>query len=246
MWPARLGLTKTLLLAGAVLLGLGYTPLSVANAAGMLVSRSTGLLWESCARPPIPRDPIKAAILNVTSDFEELAHLVSEFFRQPGLDPSVRQQFREFLAQRATRSFPRLESGLDWLLALYKFVFPFLCISMVAKLSQGGGEQDQQDATGAAGGQGAQPQRQPSLLAGTLRPLALGTGSGPAADGRNRSLSPIAPPTPVEAARQSEPPIQEHPASGAFHRPSSLLGGGGSKHRHGITEAHAARGGGAF
>jgi hypothetical protein len=51
------------------------------------------------------------------------------------VDPSTETLFREFLAERAQRSHPGLESALDWLLALYKFAFPFMIISLLAKLS---------------------------------------------------------------------------------------------------------------
>ena len=33
----------------------------------------------------------------------QLAHLVTEFLQQPGIDPSVRDQFLAFMAERATR-----------------------------------------------------------------------------------------------------------------------------------------------
>ena len=40
------------------------------------------------------------------------------------------------------RSYPRLEATLDWLLAIYKFVFPFLVRGRVAGLSVGQGDVD--------------------------------------------------------------------------------------------------------
>jgi hypothetical protein len=46
--------------------------------------------------------------------------------QQPGVDPQVEQRFKQYLMDRASRSYPRFESLLDWLLAVYKFVFPFL------------------------------------------------------------------------------------------------------------------------
>lgn len=51
------------------------------------------------------------------------------------------------------RSYPRLEGLLDWLLSIYKFAFPFLIISMVARLSGGnGGEAGEGFASAGSGG----------------------------------------------------------------------------------------------
>ena len=72
MW--NLGAGKTLLLAGAVLLGLGYTPANLYMPLAGLLTRSTGYLWQTCSGvAAVPRDPIRASILNVTSDFDEVS-----------------------------------------------------------------------------------------------------------------------------------------------------------------------------
>jgi hypothetical protein len=124
--------------------------------------------------PPAPHT-LKAAILNVTADFNEvstividicvhamhhllqcvalvaivvpwvlsgalqLAHLIQEFLRSPAVESTAEESFRHFLSQRANRSHPVLENALDWVLALYKFAFPFMVISLIAKLSASGG-----------------------------------------------------------------------------------------------------------
>lgn len=73
--------------------------------------------------------------LTVLFTVVQLAHIIQDFLRTPGVDSSTETLFREFLAERAQRSHPGLESALDWLLALYKFAFPFMIISLLAKLS---------------------------------------------------------------------------------------------------------------
>ncbi|GAB4816340.1 hypothetical protein N2152v2_003386 [Parachlorella kessleri] len=138
----RLGLLRSLLLAAGVLFGLGYTPASVKAAVGKGLLAGLG----SVATPVKSADPLREAITNVTTDFNELAHLIGDFMRtQP---EQTQSQFVQFMADRATRSYPQLEGLLDWLLSLYKFAFPFLIISMVAKLSGGddsGGERSTAD-----------------------------------------------------------------------------------------------------
>jgi len=64
----------------------------------------------------------------------QVVFLVQDFLRSPGIDPNMEVAFRQYLAQRAVRSHPGLENALDWLLAVYKFAFPFIVISLIAKL----------------------------------------------------------------------------------------------------------------
>lgn len=79
----------------------------------------------------------------------QLTLLIQDFLRSPAVDPAVELAFRDFLQDRAARSHPALESALDWILAIYKFAFPFLLISLVAKLSAGGGGGDAVSSGGA-------------------------------------------------------------------------------------------------
>ncbi|KAK2079703.1 hypothetical protein QBZ16_002098 [Prototheca wickerhamii] len=47
-------------------------------------------------------NPTKAAIRNVTLDFDELTSLVVEFMQSGQVDPAVQVSFREFLSEKAT------------------------------------------------------------------------------------------------------------------------------------------------
>ncbi|PSC74482.1 Heat shock 83-1 [Micractinium conductrix] len=123
---------------------LGVSPAVVYHTTLALLGSSCSRLWLTVRALPgaAPQPPLKQAILNVTSDFDQLSTLLVEFLQQPGVDPSIEPRLMSFLEARAAKSYPRLESLLDWLLAIYKFLFPFLVISLVARL-QGGGSDDQ-------------------------------------------------------------------------------------------------------
>ncbi|KAL4853524.1 hypothetical protein ACK3TF_005543 [Chlorella vulgaris] len=131
------GRRRTALLVLGSLLLLRLSQMSVYNATVLLLGNSCGWAWQTVRSAPAPTPPLKAAILNVTSDFDQLAFLVGDFLQQPGMDPQVEQRFKQYLMDRASRSYPRFESLLDWLLAVYKFVFPFLIISLAAKRGSG-------------------------------------------------------------------------------------------------------------
>ena len=115
----------------------------------------------------------------------QLSLLVQEFLRTPGVDPSIETAFRHFLAERAARSHPGLENALDWVLALYKFAFPFLIISLLAKLSSGAG----------GGGDTAPPRAiplhrpPPQLLGGSGKTGGNSPGSGFVDKVRAKSMS---------------------------------------------------------
>ncbi|KFM24018.1 Heat shock protein 83-1 [Auxenochlorella protothecoides] len=119
----------------ALLLAVFWAPLWVYDLAGSVVRLAGGFLVTNVRQQGFPVNPIKASIRNVTMDFDELSNLITEFLQGPAVDPAVQLSFQDFLAH------PHLEFSLDWLLTTYKFVFPFLIISMVAKLA-GGGERD--------------------------------------------------------------------------------------------------------
>ena len=139
MMPWPFGVKTTVVVVVLVALGMGISPTRIANRTIYLVYHSPGLVFTSLrVKPPAPHT-LKASILNVTADFNELALLLQDFMHSPAVDPSVEASFRHFLADRATRSHPGLENILDWVLALYKFAFPFLIISLLAKLSGGSG-----------------------------------------------------------------------------------------------------------
>ncbi|PRW20410.1 Heat shock 83-1 [Chlorella sorokiniana] len=197
----------------------------------LMLSNSCGWAWTAVRTVPLPLHPLRAAMLNVTADYDQLAHLVAEFLEQPTVDPAVREQFLQFLAVRATRSYPRLESALDWLLSIYKFVFPFLIISMVAKLSGA-----TREAPPAAGGLAAEPggdggEEDASVPTPTGSQLALARlASQPS--GASWSVAPPAPPVPAPSQQQLKQQQRQLAISRAISRaakaPAADAGRGGS------------------
>jgi len=141
-WPISPKLT--IMLAFTIAFGFGVTPVRIINHAWFLLYHSPAVLFSSLRMPPPAPHTLKAAILNVTTDFNELSRLVQEFMDSADVNPAVESAFRQFLAHRATRSHPGLENILDWVLALYKFAFPFIIISFLAKLT-GNGSDDNSD-----------------------------------------------------------------------------------------------------
>jgi hypothetical protein len=61
-----------------------------------------------------------------TLPFMQLCALVGDFLKSPAVAPGTEQQLRAFLEERAARSYPALETTLDWLLSMYKLALPFL------------------------------------------------------------------------------------------------------------------------
>ena len=149
-WPISLKLT--IVLAFTIAFGFGITPTRIVNRTWFLLYHSPAVLFSSLRVPPPAPHTLKAAILNVTTDFNELARLLQEFMESPHADPAMESAFRQFLAHRATRSHPGLENALDWVLALYKFAFPFVIISIIAKLT-GGGSSDSDSGGAMLGGE---------------------------------------------------------------------------------------------
>lgn len=84
-----------------------------------------------------PPGSLKAAILNVTNDFTELSNVVQEFFAAQPADSGLEAAFIEFLEDKGRHSMRRLESGLDILLTIYKFVFPFVLLSVLSRVGGG-------------------------------------------------------------------------------------------------------------
>jgi hypothetical protein len=86
------------------------------------------------AARPEDSDSITAAIFNVTTDYKKVAKLVEDFMHSPGIDPELEVHFRTFLARQRIRSFPKLETTLDWLLQLYWVFLPALVFSMLCNV----------------------------------------------------------------------------------------------------------------
>lgn len=71
----KLGLARTVCAVLAVVLALGITPASVKRSVTRAVMRSTGTVFQTVgtvAVPPKTVDPLKASVLNVTTDFDEV------------------------------------------------------------------------------------------------------------------------------------------------------------------------------
>ncbi len=115
------------------------------------------------------------------------------------------------------RSYPRLEGLLDWLLSIYKFVFPFLVISAVAKLSGGDHGSDHVDHMDDHGDHG---HTSPLLLRGTSGLPALERGGSAAGAGLGRRASGLGQQSPLQQQQQEG---QEEGALGLDKLPSRLL-----------------------
>jgi hypothetical protein len=168
-WP--LSPKLTILLAFAIAFGFGITPARIINRTWFLLYHSPAVLFSSLRVPPPAPHTLKAAILNVTTDFNELARLLQEFMESSHTDPALESAFRQFLAHRATRSHPGLENILDWVLALYKFAFPFIIISFLAKMSGGGSDDNGAVLAGEATPNMLQQQQQQHIGASSGRRL---------------------------------------------------------------------------
>lgn len=175
------------------LLVMGYTPRALLD----LVALAVGVLWRA-VHQPAPAHSLKSAILNVTADFDELCALLGDFLKSPAVATDTEQQLRAFLEERAARSYPALETTLDWLLSMYKLALPFLLISIVAKLSSGRGHgTSQHEDYFALAEQAESPSwgaHDELLRKHPVKALPLGH--------RARSVSPAAPLTPVEQQQQ--------------------------------------------
>jgi hypothetical protein len=141
-------------LAIGLLAFVGYSPVTLSNMTFSALSSSSGFLYRMMySAPPIETNTLKASILNVTTDFNELSLLLQEFFKTSGADHSLENTFKEFLDDKAVRSHAHFEKIIDWVLTLFKIVFPFLAISILSKWSshKGNGDTvDQQLQTAAA------------------------------------------------------------------------------------------------
>lgn len=58
------------------------------------------------------------------------------------MDHSLEHTFKEFLADKAVTSHAHFEKFIDWVLTLFKIVFPFLAISILSRWSSHDGNGD--------------------------------------------------------------------------------------------------------
>lgn len=119
-------------LGAIVLLYFGYTPLWLYRTIIAILFTGFGAV--------IPAGPqsdgsLRESMRNVTRDYDQLATLVQEFFVTNSiLDPSTEDRFQQFLSQKASRSYPKLEGLLDFFLFLYKIAWPFVVMTTAVKL----------------------------------------------------------------------------------------------------------------
>lgn len=101
--PLPVSFRQAVLIGCVLALGLGYMPGWINSTVKFALYRAPYMLVSACSIPPPPPHSLKAAILNVTKDFDQLSQLIQEFLRSPGVDSTVERQFRAFLAERAVR-----------------------------------------------------------------------------------------------------------------------------------------------
>lgn len=98
--------------------------------------RIPGVLFQSLIHfHHVDSDSLRGSMQNVTTDYNRLALLVEDFFETAYVDPSAKAAFEQYLALQASKTIASLEKTLDWVLTFYKFIFPFVVISLLAKLS---------------------------------------------------------------------------------------------------------------
>jgi hypothetical protein len=106
------------------------------------IFRIPGVLFQSLIHfHHVEPDSLRGAMHNVTTDYHRLALLVEEFFETAYGDPSAKAAFEQYLALHASKTIASLEKILDWVLTFYKFLFPFVVISLLTKLSPSKGIQ---------------------------------------------------------------------------------------------------------
>lgn len=106
-----------------------------AAGAASLLSALAGVAATAAAPPPDAGDELAAAIRNATSDFQELSALVRAFLRRPDAHPDDPAAFAAFLAVKARRPHRSLERALDWVLWVYRTLWPVLLIVLAVRMS---------------------------------------------------------------------------------------------------------------
>ena len=82
--------------------------------------------------PDVEADSLRALVRNVTTDMDQLISIVEDFLEsQEETNPGLDAAFRTFISDRASSSFISVERTLDSILWLYKFLLPFLFVSLL-------------------------------------------------------------------------------------------------------------------
>jgi len=98
-------------------------------------------------------DSLSVLVRNCTGDLDGLISVIEDFFQKQKAIHNIKNQnnnnnnysdsdsdndfeslFRSHLKDVAAHRYRRLESGLEWVLGLYKFIFPLLIIQLIMKL----------------------------------------------------------------------------------------------------------------
>ena len=77
---------------------------------------------------------------NCTGDLDGLIFVIESFFeKDKESGGEFERQFREHLKDVAAHRYRKLESGLEWVIGLYKLIFPVLTLQLLIKVLGGGG-----------------------------------------------------------------------------------------------------------
>ena len=93
-------------------------------------------------------DSLRLLVRNCTGDLDGLISVIEDFFEKEKVNQNNNSEseferaFRHYLKDVAAHRYRHLESGLEWVLGLYKFVFPLLIIQLLMKVLGGGGEKE--------------------------------------------------------------------------------------------------------
>lgn len=80
---------------------------------------------------------------NCTGDLDGLIFVIESFFeKDKESGGEFERQFREHLKDVAAHRYRKLESGLEWVIGLYKLIFPVLTLQLLIKVLGGGGGGD--------------------------------------------------------------------------------------------------------
>ena len=79
-------------------------------------------------------------VRNCTGDLDGLIFVIESFFeKDKESGGEFERQFREHLKDVAAHRYRKLESGLEWVIGLYKLIFPVLTLQLLIKVLGGGG-----------------------------------------------------------------------------------------------------------
>ena len=84
-------------------------------------------------------DSVRNLVRNCTGDLDGLIFVIESFFEKDKESGEFEKQFREHLKYVASHRYRKLESGLEWVIGLYKLIFPVLALQLLIKVLGGDG-----------------------------------------------------------------------------------------------------------